>query len=796
MSRVSRRAITFLVKAGQVERALDFARSHRDRFRALRDVAREVSEEQPSLALAILEEMAQSLDSRGILQACRARMTAAKDILRLLPDNVEAACRLKTEAQDLEPQIHEADQTTYFTDYVLPVIGLTEGVDVAVQHCVGLSSVARVRALRAIARAIEEDPSRRELLQKALCLLDELDPTPETLAQAIKCSCDLLAVVRGEERPALLDSIVEFGDKLQTIGDRPDYAVWQSWAINRVARINLAWSKRMATDSSWQGSTDAFSGIIRETAKTDLQEALRLIDKHMPNHIQTSTLLVEVIAAVARRDARKAEELRDKYEKRLQFGQRDAYVAIAEGYLAQGDATRAREVFNTYVVAVEDESIAHRSSELKLAMLKYSSAFLTLDAAQRFTFPKFRKSSQDYQKTKRRILAFIAGREGNMEYLNSSNLPGGAKARLSGAGSLAKYVSPNLAREYLAKHHLDSPSADEEIPYVLAHIVATDAQQDPERLDELLQHYRDPEGAHHFCAYMLALPSALEHLVADEKIASNEARKIVEELFNQLLEWDCPRGGAPTDQDVTRYRCRCYDKSESVMRQLIDIMARLSPDRAEEMIQELPDPMTRPYAWLRIVAPTSVDEAMVNRGVELIDEYLKDPLQRAEAFYGLALRLPESMSHIALELIESAEQLLREDPTEFRTNRFGMTIRLAPSTTALAKLKAQAIMSLVHRVGQTQYIDTSLAAMNTLLQLEDKLRPFDILIGRAKAWSSEDQMTLLWRMWEFSRSVNLLNVEALVAASVPIVYEVGDQAAIWDLYEHIEWALEDFPSPN
>jgi hypothetical protein len=86
--------------------------------------------------------------------------------------------------------------------------------------------------------------------------------------------------------------------------------------------------------------------------------------------------------------------------------------------------------------------------------------------------------------------------------------------------------------------------------------------------------------------------------------------------------------------------------------------------------------------------------------------------------------------------------------------------------------------------------------MGTFLQLEDKLRPFDILIDRAKAWSSEDQMTLLWRMWELSRAVNLLNVEALVAASVPIVYELGDQAAIWDLYEHIEWALEDFPLSN
>jgi hypothetical protein len=695
--RSKKAAYNILVNLGGVERALDLARSERrqwDRFSALRNVARAIAETQPALAVHILEEIGRLLDDKGVLEARQARMAAAKEILHLLPAHANVAQALIDEARQLNPQLSDVQQINYLVGYVLPVLTLSEGIDAALQACEDLPDMACARAFRTIAGELPSDhPSKRLLLEQALALLETLDPTPETLSSAIKCTVDLLAIVREKERPALLESIVSLGEELQAISESRDYAVWQNWAINRVAKIDLDWSKRMLLESSWGEGPDAYSGVIRASIVVDYREALRLIDEYMPNHILARALLVDVIGVVAREDIGKAKALMKTYAQQLKHNQRDVYVALAEGYLAQGNATKARELFDTHVVAVDAESIVHAIGDLKLAMLERASAFLTLDTAQQYTLPECRRCGENWKQKKSNILAFIAAREGNLDYLKSRDLGGDTEAKLTGAYHLAEHAGPEVAKDYLASQHIAPHSAIERVDHVYAHIITAEALQNPDRLSGLLEHFNDPERTHHSCAYMLELPAALEQLVVDKQIEPEKATAIIEPLFTRLLEWKCPRGGESAEDDFFRARCRCYDRCESVLEQLIGVMARLSLDRAEVMIDELPTQPIRVYAWLRIVARVPPDRTMVERITGLAQRYMTDPWQRVEVLYCLAMWLPPAMSDEAKALIALAEPLLSEKPTNYHTNRFGLPVRTGPSETELKKLKARALMN-------------------------------------------------------------------------------------------------------
>jgi hypothetical protein len=504
-------------------------------------------------------------------------MGAAKEILHLLPAHANVAQALIDEAHELEPQVPDAQQVDYRVDYVLPVLTLSEGLDAALQVCEDLPALTRAKAFRTIARALpSEHSSKQHLLEQALALLETLDVTPERLSNAMKCTVDLLIIVPERERPALLESITSLGDELQAISESRDYAVWQNRAINQVAKIDLDWAKRMAIDSSWHGGTDAFSEIIRQTAQVDPQEALHLIEEYMPNHIITSALLVDVISAVAREDTAEAKAFIETHAQRLKHNQRDAYVALAEGYLAHDNVPKAREIFDTHVVAFRAESIVHTAGDLKLVMLKRASEFLNLDAARQYTFPECRRCSKNYEQQKRNVLAFIAAREGNLEYLYSRDLDGDSEARLTGAFYLAEHVGPEVARDYLDSQHIVPHSATEGVDRVCAHIIAVEALQDPDQLSRLLDHFDDPEGTHHFCPYMMELPSALERLVMKNRIEPDKAKSIIDQVFGQLLRWKCPRGGEPADEDLMRYRCRCYDKCEFLLQHLIGVMIRLT----------------------------------------------------------------------------------------------------------------------------------------------------------------------------------------------------------------------------
>lgn len=58
-------------------------------------------------------------------------------------------------------------------------------------------------------------------------------------------------------------------------------------------------------------------------------------------------------------------------------------------------------------------------------------------------------------------------------------------------------------------------------------------------------------------------------------------------------------------------------------------------------------------------------------------------------------------------------------------------------------------------VGQLPLVTETFEAVETLLQLEDKLRVLDSLVNMTIDWTANEQRVFLWHLWELSRSKKL-----------------------------------------
>jgi hypothetical protein len=208
------------------------------------------------------------------------------------------------------------------------------------------------------------------------------------------------------------------------------------------------------------------------------------------------------------------------------------------------------------------------------------------------------------------------------------------------------------------------------------------------------------------------------------------------------------------------------------------------------MVSALPAQPIRVYALKQILYHTQPYEALIHRIIAACQECIADPWQRASSYYLLAISLPVEMADTIKRLIDLAEPLLSESPTEYHTNKFGMSVRVGPSSTELKIRKAQALMKLVGNVGLLAHVVESLRVIESLLQLDDKLRVLDVLEQQAREWSDEDRLALLWRVREIATTRKLLDVQVLIAASVPIVHSLGGDDAFWRLQHYIEWAYQ------
>jgi hypothetical protein len=791
MSHMSDGAILFLTKLGQVERALDLARRQWNKSRLLRKIAQIVAPTTPSKAVDILVETSQLVDSENVLGQCKARLATAQDILRLAPSHSHLALDLIEEAKRLERAISESDLIKYKVAWDLPTLTLTGDLNAALATSGTFSPLQQAQALRHISSVLPEDhPAKQNLIEQALLILKPLEQTPEARNERMRAIVFLLPLVDKSRQQELLRLLRSDGDYLQSVGAPEGYTGTQHWVIERVAKVDLAWAKHMLLESDWRGALEAYA-VVREIARVDYEEALQLIKERFSNHALGSKLLVDVIGIVALEDTDKAETLIEEYAKQLRDDEGDAYIAVAEAYLARGDDRKAQEIFNKHAAVPDSEGFAHARENLQLAILARSS-FLPVEVAcdRLMQFPVCPRCHRSREQEAEVVLARMAVRQNKLDILEQYHV--GRDAQLVTAAILADCVSAEAARRYWDDHHLTFVKRVE-AEKVNAHITSVEVQQDPGKLGMLMEHFDGDGKPHHFCPYMRKLPHTLRKLVETGKIESQKAVAIIEQLYLLLVDWECTREDQPPKAEFWKTRCDCYNYSERVLAQLIGVMALLDPDRSDEMVKSLPAQPIKVYALEQILHHTKAYETMVPRIIETGRKCIQDPRQRAESCYILATWLPTEMSDTIKHLIDLAEPLVDKSPTHYRTNRLGMRISIGPSSIELKKCKARALMGLVGDVGQFEYAVESLKTIESLIQLDDKLQVLDLLAQQADGWPKEDKLTLLKRLWELSITRNLTDVQTFVAFSVPLVYSLGGEEAFWRLYKYIEWAYEELP---
>ena len=171
----------------------------------------------------------------------------------------------------------------------------------------------------------------------------------------MKTTVTLLPFVSEARRQELLSSLEAAGDYLQSVRMPAQYNWVQAWTVERVAKVDLEWAKRMFLESDWRGASGGGNEIVREIARTDLEEALRLYEDRFTNTLGHTKLLVDIIRTVALEDIDKAKDLVQERTGQLRDDVREAHLAIAEAYLARGDDQEAQTIFDSEVFVVDDE---------------------------------------------------------------------------------------------------------------------------------------------------------------------------------------------------------------------------------------------------------------------------------------------------------------------------------------------------------------------------------------------------------------------------------------------------------
>lgn len=791
MSSISRKAILFLAKLGRVEQALDFARRNDwYQFNLIRDIARIVAPTEPAKALEILVgDLARWADDKDTLSQCKARLAAATEILQLLSSSFSnEAQRLIERVHNLQSKIPESERITYQIEWLIPTLVLKGDSETATEMSDNLPLLQKAQAIRHTALVLPDTahPEKKRSVEHALEILETLEQSPESANEKMKTITALLPLVEESRQEVLISSLEAAGDYLQKLKEPRSYDWTQGWVIDQVAKVNLSWAKRMLLESEWDGvRNNDGREVLLEIAKINVEEALQLFKERFEIWFGSSQTLADIIGIVALEDTDKAEALINEYIRELRRDEQAAYLALAEGYLVQGNRERAEDIFHNSVFSVETGGIIRDRCELQLAILKYASAFISPEQAQsRLMKIPTSRVCYDVRQKAGLVLAHIAGRNGNLEFLKQHVVSEDAK--IQGAYALAEYVSPEVAREFIERNHIrlfigKGPELD-------AFIAVLEAQQDPTRLQVLLKHFEVDEQVHHLCAHMVRFPDALRWLVRDESINIEEAKGLIEEIAEFLREWQCPRQNQiGTESETTGDRCSCYERRDQVVSALIGVMAELDLERAEQLAELLPVEVSKLSSLIQIfhVQPS---QQLLGRIVTLAHEIVGNPWQKTQFFYDLAAAVAQGNPGAVNHLFELAEVAHREAQRQQRAG-----IRIGPTQATFNVAKGQALARLIETIDQLPRLAEVFEAIGSLLQLEDKLRALDPLLDQALTWRPEDQLTLLWHLNKLAATKKLVDVQAIIALSVPLVESLAGEGAFWRLYEYVEWAYEGLP---
>jgi hypothetical protein len=585
----------------------------------------------------------------------------------------------------------------------------------------------------------------------------------------------LLPLLPEAEQERSLALLEQEGNLLQSKGAAGDVDSIQRWTLQGTASINPGWTKRMLLESEWLGAQ--FSNgreLLLAIAKNNVDEALALLQDELSARAGSAETLAEIIGVVALQDVDQAEALIKEYNRQLGSHAETAYLALAEAQLAQGHRDRAETIFEEKVFSVEAGGIIQGRCQFQLAILEHAVTFISPEQAQsrlmNFPFPK----CQDARRKARLVLARIAGQRGDLEFVEQQIHS--EDARIEAVYGLADYGRLDAAQDLIKSGYLAPVS--EERTKLEAHIATVEAQADPTRLEVLLQHFGRNGDPHHLCPYMVKFPDALRWLVREGQINNDEAVVLIAEIVESLAVWQCPR----QDKSV----CSCYERRNRVVAALIGIMAELSLERAEQLAAALPTETMKLSALIQILH-TRPDQQLLNTIITLTEETVEDLWQKVQLFYDLAALLAGKMPDAIRHLFAWAEQVHKEAQNQKSGFRIG------PNSTTLKVAKGQALAGMFDDVGQLSLVTEAFEAVETLLQLEDKLRALDSLPDQTSNWPPEEQQVFLWYLWELSRSKKLTDVLAIIALCVPLIEILDGEETFWNLYERVEWAYSSLP---
>lgn len=779
MSTLSDRAVLFLAKLGKTNQALEFARRNVwHRYKLMRDIAKEVARHEPEKALSIIMSELATWEREGDpISQHKSKIAAAETILNYTPIFVKQAQQLISEAREAEALIPEADWLTYQADWLLPAVALSGELKSAVKVVDSFPPLLRARALKNIARTlpVSEQDQQRKLLDQALNILRDLEPTSEVVEVRMRVLVALLPLLPEEDQEGSLASLEQEGNFLESIGAAGDADSVQRWVLQKTASINPGWTKQMLLESEWLGAqlSDGRE-LLLEIAKDDVDGALALLGKELSTRAGSAETLAEIIGVVALQDANQALALIEEYEQQLGNHVETAYSALAEAHLARGHRDQAEAIFEEKVFSIEMGGVVKGLCQFRLSILKYAAVFISPDEAQSrlMNFPSL--ECRDEGRKARLILAHIAGRRGDLEFVAQQIHSEDAKTEAVYA--LADYGNLDAAQD-LIEHDYLAPVSEKRTK-VEAHIATLEAQADPTKLEILLEHFGRNGDPHHLCPYMVMFPDALRRLVQEEQIDDEEAVALIEKIVESLVDWHCPR------QD--RSSCSCYKRRDRVVAALIGIMAELSLENAKHLAEMLPSDTMKLSALIQILHACP-DQQLLNTIVTLTEETIEDLWQKVQLIYDLAALLSRKMPDAVRQLFALAEGVHKEAQNQ----RSGF--RIGPNSTTFKVARGQALARMFDDVGQLSLVTETFEAVETLLQLEDKLRVLDSLVNKTIDLPADEQQVFLWHLWKLSRSKKLTDVQAVIALCVPLIEMLDGENGFWNLYEHVESAYSSLP---
>ena len=68
-----------------------------------------------------------------------------------------------------------------------------------------------------------------------------------------------------------------------------------------------------------------------------------------------------------------------------------------------------------------------------------------------------------------------------------------------------------------------------------------------------------------------------------------------------------------------------------------------------------------------------------------------------------------------------------------------------------------------------------------------------MLAKQAIEWSEQDKLALLQYIRELAATRALLDVQAFIAFSLPLIYSLVGEKGFWHLYSQVEWAYQELP---